>query len=160
MGAHRQSGHQPEHGGNIGHQTKRLLMAMTVQPGLILRQGLQFERQPSGLLLGDQEFLEQHGLGRNRLGLGSGQHGLVLVAQSEQAGRLQPDHGDALLGIGPHHLEQPARLDARLLNHAGRECGSAAAKRSAQRIRLDHAIRLAASSTRRAARHSPARTSG
>ena len=67
-------------------------MAVPVQQDLALAFGNRLGKAPRGRLA-RKEFLEQIGRRRQTLGLGTGQHRAELVAQREQAGRLQTDDG-------------------------------------------------------------------
>ena len=65
--------------------------------------------------------------------VGPRQQRLVLVAQAEQAGRLEADHRQAALDQRSQRRERAPRLAARLLDQADREEGAAAAERPRRR---------------------------
>ena len=60
---------------------------------------------------------------------GAGKHDRELVAQREQAGRLQADDGDAALDIRRQRVEHALRFALRLVDQPGREERAAAAQR-------------------------------
>src|SRR3546814_5450735 len=69
----------------------------------------------------------QERLPRQRRRLVARQQVDELVAQREQAGRLQPHHGNPRLHIGPQRVERAPHLDTGLVDQTAREEGAAAA---------------------------------
>ena len=122
-------GHQRQRLLHRAHRAERLLVAVAVQQRALLRQRLQLELEPAGLLLAHQEFLEQEGVVGDRLRLLAQPHGEKLVAQGEQARRLEADDRHALGDERRSAREQPLGLVARLVDLAGREIGAPTAQR-------------------------------
>src|SRR3546814_5521463 len=84
---------------------------MSVHQRAVRRDRPKLEIQPATFVLTQQELLEQERLPRQRRRLVARQQVDELVAQREQAGRLQPHHGNPRLHIGPQRVERAPHLD-------------------------------------------------
>ena len=128
------SGDQPQRALHRRHRAEGLLVAVAMQIGLPADR-LQRQRQPPGLRLAQQELLEQQADAASRVGLLARDQRRKLVAQGEEAGRLQPD--DALpartCGISAAMVRSRLRLGA--VRHAGGDIGPPAAERAVRRGR-------------------------
>ena len=129
--------HGSEHRLDRAHGAEGLLVAMAVQmrraPALVgERQG-----HAAGGEIGRERLLEQEGGRRQRLDLRLRQQRGELVAEGEEAGRLEPDDPRAPRHEGRERVERAAGLPPRLVDQARREVGAAAAERAAAAARLD-----------------------
>ena len=102
---------------------------MAVHQGAAFR-GFQRQAQASGRVLAHQELLEgqrelRHGLG----GIASDQ-ARDLVAEPENAARLEPHHRHAARDIGRERIQRALHLLLRLGDRADREKSPAAAERA------------------------------
>src|SRR6266705_4243972 len=81
------------------HRYESLLVAMTVDKGLLLGERLQLERKAARRALRREKLLEQERPFRERIGLPPRKQSFELVAQREQARRLEADDGNAALHV-------------------------------------------------------------
>src|SRR3970040_165735 len=81
------------------------------------------------LLLAGEEFLQQQRLPRQRLRRIALEQGRQLVAEGEQAARLQTDDGNAARGVWREHGQRALHFAPRLVDLADRQEGAAAAER-------------------------------
>ena len=72
--------------------------------------GLAASDQATGLVLARQKLLEQNSLRRNGLGVVAGQQRRDLVAERQQATRLETDDRHAATGIGQQRCERAPRF--------------------------------------------------
>ncbi len=89
-----------------------------------------FERQlqPARFRLAGEEFFQKHGVSGECLGIRAGEQRKELVAQREQAARLEADDGRAALYCRRDRRNKAGGFTARLLDHASGEKGAAAAE--------------------------------
>ena len=109
-------------------RVERLLVAVAVQQRAAPGRRLEAQLEPPRGLLAREKLLEQQGVAGSSLGLRPRQQRRVLVAQGEEAGRLEADHRHAVLDQGGERRERAPRLGARLVDQARREEGPAAAQ--------------------------------
>ena len=99
------------------------------------------QSEPSGGALGIDEFLEELGMGGERLGRRARQQRRILVAQGQEARGFEPDDRGAGGDMGGERVDHALRLDPRLVDEAGGEKGAAAAQwPAAPRVRAEDAI--------------------
>src|SRR5262245_47491154 len=100
-GRNLQSRNHPEHFLDRGHGIEGFLMAVAMEedvlPGLL---ELELAR------LARKEFLEQQGVLCERLRIGIFQEDPIFVAEGEETGRLETDHGDTALYVGPQRVQR------------------------------------------------------
>ena len=85
--------------------------------------------------LARHEFLEQHGARRQPARFLGLQQRRDLVAEAEDAARLEPDHRDAARDIGLERRERALGLGARLLDQTDRQKRAAATQRPLRPVR-------------------------
>src|SRR2546430_12901717 len=103
-------------------------MAMAVEVRLARTVRAQGQLQLSAPRLAGEEFLEQERLVRNGLDGPLLHHGSELVAQRQQAGRLDSDDGNAAFRMGAERVHEPRQLNAGLVHQTGAEEGAPAAQ--------------------------------
>src|SRR5258706_5651728 len=112
-----------------GHRAESLLVAVAVQERALFGERLELEREAAGFVLEREELLEEQRLRGERVGLAAREHRLEFVAQGQEAGRLEADDIDSAPHVGLERVQHATRLGLRLVYHAGREKGAAAAQR-------------------------------
>ena len=122
IGLRRQVRHEAQSGERSGEGAERFLVAVAVDMRANRHRAAAARRSSRGP--GTPTAASP---GRERFGLRAGQQGTELVAQSQQAGRLQPDDRQA---AGQRRQRAP-RLGARRVDQPGGELGAAAAQRAA-----------------------------
>src|SRR5262249_12179468 len=109
----------------------------------LFRQRLQRQIELPLLALARQEFLEQQGVRRQRIGCLALYQRRQLVAERQQAARLEAEDRHAARDIGRERLERALPPLARLLDQPDREEGAATAQRplvAVLRQRRIHAV--------------------
>ena len=125
---------EPEHRFRRAHGPERFLVAMAVQERAL---GHRLERQVERARrrFARQEFLEQQRVGRQRARVVAPDQRGQLVAETENAARLEPDDRHAAREQRRQRRDAAFRLAARLLDQTDREEGAPAAERTAAAVR-------------------------
>ena len=108
-------------------RAKGFLVAMAVHQHRRVH-GFEAGLEAAGLGFARDELLEQQRVLRHEFGLVAQTQHQSLVAQRQQAGRLQPDDGHAGFGQWVKDIDQGTQAFAGLIDHAAAEIGAAAAQ--------------------------------
>src|ERR1700676_312879 len=118
------------------HRAKRLLVAMSVNERVLLRQRLQRQVEPARIGFTRQELFEQRRARGERPRRLAGNEREKLVTQGQQTRRLDADDRDASACRPLERGDRPAHLAERVVDEAHREIRSAATQRAAAIGRL------------------------
>src|SRR5690606_363938 len=110
------------------HGAERFLVAVAMQQGGALR-GLQLQLKAAGVRFRGKKLLEEQRMAGKACGFG--QHDGVLVAESEEARRLQAEDRDLARRPRRERFERAPRLRSRLFHEPDGKEGAPAAKRAA-----------------------------
>ena len=133
------AGDEAQHIEDDVDRPERLLVAMAVdQNGLV--DGREAEVEAAGLRFAGHELLEQQRLLRDRDRLVAEMHRQRLVAQRQQARRLEPDDGDAGLGERQQRIDQLADARLRFGDAAARQRRASAAVVTAPAVERVHGV--------------------
>ena len=125
-----QTGDRAERAHHGRHRAERFLMAVPVHDGAPLERP-QRRRPPAGIELAVDELFEQKRVRRHGARRGGGDERQKLVAQREQARRLQADDRDSALRVRRERVDRALRFRARIVEQSGAEECSSAAQRPA-----------------------------